>query len=134
MDYVSYPTKIWVGNQSLERLAAFTKERILIVTDEGMYKLPGFQLVIEKISEDNDIQIFSKVIPDPPIEVIISGIETMSHSGPTVILAIGGGSVIDAAKGIKFFAQKAGVIDQAILIAVPTTSGAGSEVTNFSVS
>ena len=133
MENISYPTKIWIGAQSQQRFSEFNNERLLVVTDQAMTLLPGFQVLLQQINSSNTIHIFSEVVPDPPIEVIVAGVSVMEKLMPTVILAVGGGSAIDAAKGIKYFGQKAGLAEEILFVAVPTTSGAGSEVTNFSV-
>ncbi len=76
--------------------------------------------------------------PDPDVKVIEEGLKLYMESGADVLVAIGGGSAIDTAKGILFFAQKlentvSTEIKSPLFIAIPSTSGTGSEVTDFSV-
>lgn len=130
---INYPTKLWIGSDSLQRLAELKNERIFVVTDQAMKNLPSFEKVVSMIDSTNDYEIFSEVTPDPPISVLIAGIDAMKTLKPSMILAIGGGSVIDAAKGMNYFGAQTGVTENVTFIAVPTTSGTGSEVTNFSV-
>lgn len=100
-------------------------------------------------------QIFSDVEPDPSLETVEKGAEMMDKFQPDVIIALGGGSVMDAAKGMQlffeypemeFFGIKQKFLDirkrivkypklgvNAQFVAIPTTSGTGSEVTSFAV-
>ena len=75
---------------------------------------------------------YAWVVPDPPIEKISLGVKAMLDYDPDVVIAIGGGSAIDSAKSIREFATRASQKEVA-LIAIPTTSGTGSEVTSFAV-
>ncbi|MCB6704907.1 iron-containing alcohol dehydrogenase, partial [Streptococcus parasanguinis] len=69
------------------------------------------------------------IIPDPPIDKIAAGIKQLAAFQGDTILALGGGSSIDAAKAMKFFGKRTLQTQIAEFIAVPTTSGTGSEVT-----
>ena len=81
----------------------------------------------------NDCYVFSDIVPDPPIDKVISGIQVMDEFHAEVIIAVGGGSAIDAAKAMNFFGKRTLQTEIEQFIAIPTTSGTGSEVTNFSV-
>jgi len=109
--------------------------RAMIVADPMMVKL-GF---VEKIGqtfqrEGKAFSLFDEITPDPTIETISRGVCQMNQFQPDCLVAIGGGSAIDAAKGMIWANYK---LDQAYkkptLIAVPSTSGTGSEVTSFTV-
>ncbi len=78
-------------------------------------------------------EIYAEIGPDPTIDMVSKGIEALSSFMPDTIVGFGGGSAIDAGKAMMYFAEKAGIISVAKLVAVPTTSGTGSEVTDFSV-
>ncbi|MEW8987903.1 MAG: iron-containing alcohol dehydrogenase, partial [Bacillus sp. (in: firmicutes)] len=83
-------------------------------------------------------EVFSGVRPDPDVKVIAEGLKLYKKSSADVLVAIGGGSAIDTAKGILYFAWKFGNIEgveikKPLFIAIPSTSGTGSEVTDFSV-
>lgn len=83
-------------------------------------------------------EVFSGVRPDPDVKVIVDGLKLYRESGADVLIALGGGSAIDTAKGILYFASKLEDIEalefkKPFFIAIPSTSGTGSEVTDFSV-
>lgn len=111
-----------------------------IITDELMLKLGIVDRVTDILDEEKiDYKIFSEVKPNPSSDLVIDGVNFMMSFQPDSIIAIGGGSVIDTAKGIVLFymdmLKKANVkeVKKPYFIAVPTTSGTGSEVTSYSV-
>ena len=127
-------TKIYFGEGALERLQQIPYKRVLIITDpfvvnSGMIKLITHPLENARI----DYAIFKDVVPDPPVEKIAAGVKAMLEYKPDCIVAVGGGSAIDSSKSIRDFALRADNYGTCALIAVPTTSGTGSEVTSFSV-
>ncbi|MBZ6527574.1 iron-containing alcohol dehydrogenase [Aerococcaceae bacterium DSM 111021] len=130
---VNFGTKIYIGDDSLDRLSHFDHEKILIITDNFISTSDLMVKVKSHINDSNDIELFNDVIPDPTIENIIAGIQVAKEFSPTQLIALGGGSPIDAAKGILYFGKETGGISDIPLIVIPTTSGTGSEVTNFSI-
>ncbi len=125
-------TKIKFGKGSLESLGEIKNKKILIITDPFMIKSKMIDKILEQIKEST-YEIFSDIVPDPPIETIVSGVEVCDRVKPEVIIALGGGSAIDAAKAIMDFSKKILNTQEIEFIAIPTTSGTGSEVTSFSV-
>ncbi len=125
-------TKIKFGEGSLKSLSEIKDKKILIITDPFMIKSKMIDKILENIKESS-YEIFSDIVPDPPIETIVSGVEVCDRVKPEVIIALGGGSAIDAAKAIMDFSKKILKTQQIEFIAIPTTSGTGSEVTSFSV-
>lgn len=114
--------------------------KVLIITDRFMVKLD----IVKKITtilnvKSSKYQIFSKVEPNPSVNLVIEGLQNMLDFKPNTIIAVGGGSAIDTAKGMILFfnnvIKKKNIKDMRIpyFIAVPTTSGTGSEVTSYSV-
>lgn len=129
--------EIKYGCESLEWIKNLKSKKILIVTDKTMVKLGLVDKVISNLN-GSEIKVFDEVEPNPTIEVIESGIKEYFMFNPEVIIALGGGSPIDACKGIIYFSYKIqkehrGDIKRIPFIAIPTTSGTGSEVTSYSV-
>ncbi|WP_019420779.1 1-propanol dehydrogenase PduQ [Paenibacillus sp. OSY-SE] len=133
MDKISMKTDIYMGQGALDRLTEWRNKRIFIVTDPFMVKSGMINMLFERLHESNEQYIFSNIVPDPPVEVVTEGVEALGAFQADLMIAIGGGSAIDAAKAMKIFAQK--ILDQRDMpfVAIPTTSGTGSEVTSFSV-
>lgn len=159
MQWFKVPPKIYFEKNSTQYLAKMPNiSRALIVTDAGMVKLGYVDKVLYYLRKRPDYvhcEIFSDVEPDPSIETVMKGAEMMASFQPDVIIALGGGSAMDAAKGmwlfyehpdVDFFGLKQKFLDirkrlvkyprlgeKAQFVAIPTTSGTGSEVTSFSV-
>ncbi|KGP89963.1 acetaldehyde dehydrogenase [Pontibacillus chungwhensis BH030062] len=159
MQWFKIPPKIYFEKNSIQYLAKMPKiSRAFIVTDEGMVKLGYVDKILHYLRKRPDYvhcEIFSDVEPDPSSETVMRGAEMMKQFQPDVIIALGGGSAMDAAKGMWLFYErpdtdfnglKQKFLDirkrvfkypelglQAQFVAIPTTSGTGSEVTSFSV-
>ncbi|MDQ0460799.1 1-propanol dehydrogenase PduQ [Clostridium sardiniense] len=126
-------TKIYSGENSLSRLEKFKNENIWIICDGFLVRSGIVKGILKFIDSSNNVSIFDKVIPDPPLTVIGSGVAIIKKINPSVVIAYGGGSAIDTAKGILYFAREQNMIDKVNFIAIPTTSGTGSEVTNATI-
>lgn len=125
-------TKISCGIGALESLKDITNKKIFIITDPFMIESKTIDKILINL-EGNDCNIFSEIVPDPPIEIVVKGMEKIKDYSPDIIIALGGGSAIDAAKAIMDFSKQIFKINEIDFIAIPTTSGTGSEVTSFSV-
>ncbi len=135
MKHFDIKTQIYFGENSLDRLSELPYKKAIIIADPYVVKSGMVHLITSRLQHANiEWQIFDDVIPDPPIEKISAGVMAVLSSQADVIIAIGGGSAIDSAKAIR---QVAEIADRdyprPALIAIPTTSGTGSEVTSFSV-
>ena len=127
-------TKVFFGDQALVRLAEIPYNKVLIITDPFMAQSSMFNLVTDPLKRANkEFEIFKDVVPDPPIEKISEGVKKMLEYKPDVLVAVGGGSAIDSSKSIREFALRVEPYAEVGLIAIPTTSGTGSEVTSFAV-
>ncbi len=159
MQWFKVPEKIYfeAGSISyLEKMPDIT--RAFIVTDEAMVKFGYVDKILynlRKRAQYVHSEIFSEVEPDPSFDTIKRGVAQIENFKPDVIIAIGGGSAMDAAKGMWLFYEhpdadveglklkfmdirkrtykfpKLGI--KAKMVAIPTTSGTGSEVTSFAV-
>ncbi|WP_203632421.1 bifunctional acetaldehyde-CoA/alcohol dehydrogenase [Lacticaseibacillus suibinensis] len=157
MQWVKLPPKIYFERNSVRYLEKMDGlDRVLIVGDRGMEKL-GYVRIVEDVLKNRtnnvDIQTFLDVEPDPSSNTVYKGTAIAKDFKPDAIVAIGGGSVMDAAKGIwlfydgdgDFFGAKQKFLDirkrtykfpkptKSKLVCIPTTSGTGSEVTPFAV-
>lgn len=153
------PPQIYYKKNSIQALELIPNlSRVFIVTSPSSIKNGYVEKVLHYLKKRSDFvryDVFSEVEPDPSIETVMRGAEQMSQVQPDVILALGGGSVLDAAKGMwlfyehpeadfhklkqKFMNPRKRVFqfpklrEKAKFIAIPTTSGTGSEVTSFAV-
>lgn len=125
-------TKIKFGEGSLKALQEIQNKKILIITDPFMVESKAIDKILVNLKEGS-YEVFSDIVPDPPIETVVSGIEVFKEVNPDVLIALGGGSAIDASKAIMDFSKKILKTNDIEFIAIPTTSGTGSEVTSFSV-
>lgn len=127
-------TKVYFGEQALDRLAEIPYSRVLVITDPFIAQSSMMNLITDPLKKGGiEFHIFQDVVPDPPIEKISLGVKKMLEYRPDAIVAVGGGSAIDSSKSIREFALRINNYGEVGLIAVPTTSGTGSEVTSFAV-
>ena len=127
MEQFECKTKIVAGPGAVTTLASLGAKRLFLVTDPYFAK-NGAAERIAKIAGAAETEIFDGVTPDPTVELAAEGTARARAFQPDVIVALGGGSAMDCAKAIGWFA---GV--RAKLVAIPTTSGSGSEVTDFAI-
>lgn len=128
-------TKICYGGDAIASIEQLKAKRAFIVTDPFMVKT-GFADRIKSHLDRTGIsyRLFDGVEPDPSLETVTKGTLLLLQDQADLIIALGGGSAIDAAKAIMFFGLKARDCKRKpTLVAIPTTSGTGSEVTAFSV-
>ena len=127
-------TKIHFGDQALDRLKELPYKKVLVITDPFVVKSGMIGMIVTPLVEGGiEYDLFQDVVPDPPIEKISLGVKKMLEYRPDAIVAVGGGSAIDSSKSIREFALKVDPYGDVALIAIPTTSGTGSEVTSFAV-
>ncbi|MFD1456126.1 1-propanol dehydrogenase PduQ [Levilactobacillus lanxiensis] len=133
MEEFQIPTKIFSGTDSLDWLKQLSGKSILMVCDAFLPGTPTLKGIQERINQSNQVSLFSDVKPDPPLKTIMAGVAQFNQVKPDVMIGIGGGSAIDTGKAIRFFGEKLNQTQLKAFIAIPTTSGTGSEVTSFAV-
>nr|WP_324608738.1 bifunctional acetaldehyde-CoA/alcohol dehydrogenase [Pediococcus claussenii] len=158
MQWVKLPPKVYFERNSIRYLETMEGiKKAFIVCDPGMMKLGFTDRVVAELNKRVDapeIEIFSDVEPNPSTNTVYRGVDQMRSFEPDTIIALGGGSAMDAAKGMwlfyehpeaSFMAAKQKYLDirkrtykvptpsKAKYIGIPTTSGTGSEVTPFAV-
>jgi len=127
MQQFTCKTKIISGEKALDRLREQRCERLLVVTDP-YFMQNGWARKIAGLVQAERREFFSGVRPDPTVELAAEGTALMRQLEPQILIALGGGSAMDTAKAMAHFA--AGDVK---FIAIPTTSGSGSEVTDFAI-
>lgn len=159
VQWFKVPRKIYFERNSIQYLQSCKDlNKVFIVTDTSMVQFGFFNKITEQLNlrrNTVNMQLFCDVEPDPDIETVKKGTEMMKIFQPDTIIALGGGSVMDAAKGMWLFYEhpevnfddlKQKFMDirkrafkypelgkKSRLICIPTTSGTGSEVTPFAV-
>lgn len=159
MQWFKVPNKIYFESGSIAYLSKMPEvERVFIVTDQAMVDFGYVDKIVYQLQKRKNppqVEVFSQVEPDPSFTTVNNGVEEMFRFKPDTIIALGGGSPIDAAKGMWLFYEHPDVdIDglklkfldirkrtykypilgnKAKMVAIPTTSGTGSEVTSFAV-
>lgn len=158
MQWIKLPPRIYFEEDSIRYLRNIQHmKRVFIIADTGMVKLGFVDRVVEQLkARPNKVEyaIFADVEPDPSTNTVFKGVEKIKDFNPDTVIAIGGGSVMDAAKVIwlfnehpdtDFFGAKQKYLDirkrvykiegmsHTQLVCIPTTSGTGSEVTPFAV-
>ncbi|MFX1569554.1 MAG: iron-containing alcohol dehydrogenase [Promethearchaeota archaeon] len=144
-----YSPNIIYGEDSLDFIENISGNKCFIVTDEQIEKLGYLKILTEKIEKfGKSFQIFNNVLPDPHEEIVLEAREKCISYEPDLIIALGGGSVIDTGKAVwalfefpdyilddvhTFDPQLYEMGKKAKFIAIPTTSGTGSEATNASI-
>ena len=159
MQWFKIPEKIYFEAGAIGYLEKMPDiERAFIVTDESMVKLGYVDKISYHLRKRNHYvhsEIFADVESDPSFDTIKKGVKAMESFKPDVIIALGGGSPIDAAKGMWLFYEHPDADVEGLklkfmdirkrtykfpklgtkckMVAIPTTSGTGSEVTSFAV-
>ncbi|KAF0226415.1 MAG: acetaldehyde dehydrogenase / alcohol dehydrogenase [Erysipelotrichaceae bacterium] len=159
MQWFKIPSKIYFERNSIQYLQQMKDiERVFVVTDRAMVDLGYYAKIVDQLNQRRNkvqIQLFCDVEPDPSMDTVKKGFELMNAFKPDTIIALGGGSPMDAAKGMWLFYEhpevdfddlKQKFMDirkrafkypelgkKTQLVCIPTTSGTGSEVTPFAV-
>ena len=127
MEKFSCKTEIISGPGAVSALGELGCRRLFLVTDPFFMK-NGTARRIAQAAKAAEVEIFDKVQPDPTVELAAEGTARLKAFGPDLLVALGGGSAMDCAKAMAYFAK-----GDYQLAAIPTTSGSGSEVTDFAI-
>ncbi|GAB4342513.1 MAG: bifunctional acetaldehyde-CoA/alcohol dehydrogenase [Candidatus Abyssubacteria bacterium] len=150
------PNQIYFNFNSLENLRGIDSETSVIISTKGAEKRGHVDVVRSFLNPSIHVHTFSEVEPEPTLATVLNGVRVLNNYRPDHIIAIGGGSVIDAAKAMRLFYENPEIkfeelalpfldprkrvaeyptppADRPRLVAVPTTSGTGAEVTPFAV-
>jgi alcohol dehydrogenase class IV len=143
------PRDLYHGKGSLEALKTLKGKKAFVVVGGGSMKRFGFLDQVENYLKEAgmEVELFEGVEPDPSVETVMKGAEAMRKFEPDWIVAMGGGSPIDAAKAMWiFYEYPEFTFEQAVVpfglpelrqkakfVAIPSTSGTATEVTAFSV-
>ena len=134
MNTFEMKTAIHFGADALGRLKEIPYKRVLVITDPFVVKSGMIDMITKPLQAGGkEFDIFCDVVPDAPVGKIAEGVKKFLQYQPEAIVAVGGGSAIDSSKAIREFALKINNYGKVGLVAIPTTSGTGSEVTSFAV-
>ncbi len=141
MRFFQVKPAIFYGEDALKQIANYDFKNVCIATDQGMIQFGLLKMLTDVLdSKGITYHVFSDIESDPSTEVVEKGLTHIIMQKPDALIAIGGGSVIDAAKGVIYFCAKVKrmffeekYIYKPTFIAIPTTAGTGSEVTEFAV-
>jgi alcohol dehydrogenase class IV len=143
MWYFVVPTVVF-GQGALSHLAELKGKSAFIVTDKNIVKLGLVDKVKEQLSQAGiQAAVFDEVEPDPSLQTVRKGVAVMNRYGPDLVVAVGGGSVMDAAKAMRVqyerpdirpeeinpFISDLGLGAKCKLVCIATTSGTGAEAT-----
>ena len=127
MEVFSCKTRIFSGPGAISALAEFGAKRLMLVADPFFAK-NGTADRVAAVSGAPQVLIFDQVRPDPTVSLAAEGTARLKEFRPDLLVALGGGSAMDCAKAMAYFAR-----EDLKLVAIPTTSGSGSEVTDFAI-
>lgn len=140
------PVKVVVAHDLSESVLELLKKDDLnkpfIVLDKFLLGVPAVKDMLSLLEKNGiEYKTYADIIPDPPARIINDGAKEMKTFGADSVVAIGGGSSLDSAKGINIVASDGGKIEDYVknesaihdlktLISIPTTAGTGSEMSN----
>ncbi|MBQ3216780.1 MAG: iron-containing alcohol dehydrogenase [Oscillospiraceae bacterium] len=126
LQYFDLPTKLCFGTGALNVLRELKAKRTLLITDQYFTQSGKADEILRLCGGEG--RSFGDVQPDPDLNLVARGVKILQELQPDLLVALGGGSVIDCAKGILSMGRSS-----ARFVAIPTTSGTGSEVTSFAI-
>ena len=127
MEKFSCKTKILSGAGAVAALGEMGAKRLFVVTD-SYFMNNGTARRVAEAAKAEAVAYFDKVKPDPSVELAAEGTAKLKEFKPDTVVALGGGSTMDCAKAMTYFSK-----EKVNFVAIPTTSGSGSEVTDFAI-
>lgn len=127
MEEFSCKTKIISGAGAISALGKLGAKRLFLVTDPFFMK-NGQAQHVANCTGCSEVEYFDKVVPDPGVELAAEGTARLKAFQPDLLIALGGGSAMDLGKAMGYFGK-----GNYSVVAIPTTSGSGSEVTDFAI-
>jgi len=143
------PVKIFFGEGKLQKVGSLTKElgkKAFLVTGRKSMRKLGITDKVIKLLQDSSVEVtlYDRIPPNPTVEAVDEGAKLAKKEDCNVIIGLGGGSALDAAKGVAVVASYGGSLWDYIgegkvtektlpIVAIPTTAGTGSETTPYSV-
>ena len=127
MEEFSCKTRVISGSGTIRMLGKLEKKRLFLVADPFFVK-NGVAKQVAEASGCREVEIFDRVQPDPSVELAAEGTARLREFEPDLLVALGGGSAMDLAKAMAYFGK-----GDYLVAAIPTTSGSGSEVTDFAI-
>ncbi len=127
MERFSCKTRLVAGSGAVAELGELGGKKLFLVTDPYFVK-NGMADRVAAAAKCGQTEIFDKVQPDPSVELAAEGTARLKEFAPDLLVALGGGSAMDLAKAMAYFAK-----GEYTFAAIPTTSGSGSEVTDFAI-
>ncbi len=127
MEEFSCKTRVVSGSGTIRMLGKLEKKKLFLVADPFFVK-NGVANRVAEASGCRELEVFDKVQPDPSVELAAEGTARLRDFQPDLLVGLGGGSAMDLAKAIGYFGK-----GDYQVAAIPTTSGSGSEVTDFAI-
>lgn len=132
---------IYFGENALEILSELPMKKVCLATDALLMEIGLTDCIVAILkARDIEFRVFQDIQPDPDTAAVTQGLTHFMEFRPDTLIALGGGSVIDTAKALLYFNQKLEEgpleyqgIPRPRFVAIPTTSGTGSEITQYAV-
>ena len=127
-------TKVFFGENALDHILEKNTGCAFVIADPFAVKSGLINEVTERLEKTGmRYKIWDDVVPDPPMDRVIAGVKKALEIHSDCLMAVGGGSAMDYTKAVRMFARRTDPTFDPKFIAIPTTSGTGSEVTEVAV-
>ena len=127
MEEFSCKMRVVSGSGTIRMLGKLEKKKLFLVSDPFFVK-NGVAKEVAEATGCREVEMFDQVQPDPTVELAAEGTAKLRSFAPDLVVAVGGGSTMDLAKAMSYFGK-----GDHMMVAIPTTSGSGSEVTDFAI-